>query len=375
MIKVKKWLRSYFRSGLDEQRYNDINSQITIIYFFSFVGMLVTGVLAVNALFNNNYLLALTLLVSHIVYFLCFYIYKVTKTIKLSLAIILYSNFILMSYLVYSGGVDNTGPLWIFILPSIALFINGLIRGIVVISAFIAFISLLMFYPNEALLATSYPLEFKLRLLYSFITVSALSAYYEYARESSYLHTLELSRKYELLSRLDPLTQLSNRRDATNTLEHEQLRLARNAETLAIIICDVDYFKKINDSFGHSAGDYVLVELAKLFKHCSRGQDTIARWGGEEFLFILPQTNLSHAQDFAAKLHLALEQQQMCYQEQLIEVTLSMGISELKPEQSIQEAISIADKYLYQAKQAGRNQTFPQISAVKYDATDKAVTG
>ncbi|WP_274054727.1 GGDEF domain-containing protein [Thalassomonas haliotis] len=375
MIKVKHWLRSYFNSGVDEQRYNDINSQITIIYFFSFVGMLVTGILSVNALFDNNYLLALTLIISHIVYFLCFYIYKVTKTIKLSLAIIVYSNFILMSYLVYSGGVANTGPLWIFILPSIALFINGLIRGIAVILAFIALISLLMFYPGEALLATSYPLEFKLRLLYCFITVSALSAYYEYARETSYLHTLELSRKYELLSRLDPLTQLSNRRDATNTLEHEQLRLARNAETLAIIICDVDYFKKINDSFGHNAGDHVLVELAKLFKHCSREQDTIARWGGEEFLFILPQTNISHAQDFAAKLHKALEQQQMCYQEQVIEVTLSMGISELKPEQSIQEAISIADKYLYQAKQAGRNQTFPQISAVKYDAADKAVTG
>jgi len=375
MIKVKKWLKSYFRSGLDEQRYNDINSQITIIYFFSFAGMLVTGILSVNALINNSYLLALTLVFSHIVYFLCFYIYKITKTIKLSLAIILYSNFILMSYLVYSGGVANTGPLWIFILPSIALFINGLIRGILVILAFTAFISLLMFYPNEALLATSYPTEFKLRLLYSFITVSALSAYYEYARESSYLHTLELSRKYELLSRLDPLTQLSNRRDATNTLEHEQLRLARNAETLAIIICDIDYFKKINDTFGHSAGDYVLVELAGLFKHCSREQDTIARWGGEEFLFILPQTNISHAQDFAAKLHKALEQHPMCYQQQPIEITLSMGISELKAGQSIQEAISIADKCLYQAKQAGRNQTFPKIAAVKYDTPGKAVTG
>lgn len=374
-MKVKKWLSTYFNTGLEQQRYDDINSQITVIYFFSFVGMLVTGILSINAFLNNSYILAITLLIANFLYFLCYYIYKVTNTIKLSLAIILYSNFFLMAYLVYSGGVENTGPLWIFVLPPIALFINGLVKGIMVITLFIVFISFLMFFPNEVLIATSYPIEFKLRLLYSLITVSALSSYYEYARETSFLHALELSKKYELLARLDPLTQLSNRRDATNTLEHEQSRLARNAETLAIIICDIDHFKQVNDSFGHNAGDRVLIELAGLFKHCVREQDTVARWGGEEFLFILPQTNLEHALTFATKIHHALQSHVFNLDNNKITITLSMGLSELSSHLSIEEAISIADQYLYQAKAAGRNQTFPKSFEIKPDEKDTLIIG
>ena len=117
-----------------------------------------------------------------------------------------------------------------------------------------------------------------------------MSALYEYSREQSFKHTLELSQKYQHLAHYDPLTQLSNRRDALSILKREQARIIRSKEPSSIIICDIDHFKKINDQYGHNAGDAVLIDLAKIFTQNIREQDCVARWGGEEFLFILPQT-------------------------------------------------------------------------------------
>lgn len=108
----------------------------------------------------------------------------------------------------------------------------------------------------------------------------------------------------------------------------------------------------------------VLVELANLFKSQVRAQDNVTRWGGEEFLFILPQTPLGNAIELANKLHSSVREIKIKHQDHTILLTVSMGISELGPEQNISDAIHIADKCLYQAKTLGKDQVFPN--------TDKA---
>jgi diguanylate cyclase (GGDEF)-like protein len=206
-----------------------------------------------------------------------------------------------------------------------------------------------------------YSTEFKLRILYSFLTVTARSAVYEYSREKSYKHALDLSKKYQQLANLDTLTQLSNRRDALSILTKERARLLRSKEPLSIVLCDVDYFKKINDRYGHNGGDAVLIALAKLFKDTIREQDYVARWGGEEFLFILPKTDADNANVLAEKLQNNLNRNPISYNKSQISVTVSMGIEQFNSSQSIDEVINKADKYLYQAKLSGRDQIFPKF--------------
>jgi len=266
-----------------------------------------------------------------------------------------------MFYLIYTGGVENTGPLWIFVVAPVSVFIHGLKRGLIEIALFVVIISTIMFVPTNMIAHASYSIEFKLRLLSSFLTVTFLSALYEYSREQSYKHTLRLSKKYQQLAHLDPLTKLSNRRDALYILQREQARMLRNKEPLSIILCDVDHFKKINDKYGHNAGDAVLVDLGKIFTLNIREQDCIARWGGEEFIFILPQTLAENANQLAEKIQETLQTHLVNYEDDKIKITISMGIVEFNEDQSIDEVINNADKFLYQAKNAGRNQIFPKF--------------
>ena len=328
---------------------------------FSLVGMSMTAIMGIIGLFNRNFILAVTLFIASFIFFLGYYTFKKFNNSALSSAIVLYSLYLLMFYLVFTGGVENTGPLWIFVVAPVSVFIHGLKRGLIDIALFVAIISTIMFIPTDIVAHATYSIGFKLRLLASFLTVTFLSALYEYSRQQSYKHTLELSKKYQQLAHFDPLTQLSNRRDALYILQREQARILRSNEPFSIILCDVDHFKKINDQYGHNAGDAVLIELAKLFTNNIREQDSVARWGGEEFLFILPQTLAKNANELAVKIQETLQKHLFNYEDDKITVTVSMGIEQFNGNNSIDEVINNADKYLYQAKNAGRNQIFPKF--------------
>ncbi len=335
--------------------------QSHVVPLFALVGMFITGVMGIIGLFNDNIILASALFFASFIYFVGYYTFKKLDNNALSSAIVLYSLYLLMFYLVFTGGVENTGPLWIYIVAPVSVFIHGLKRGLIDIGVFVIIICLIMFLPNDVLQHANYSIEFKSRLIYSFLTITFLSALYESSRNMSFQHTLELSKKYQHLAHFDPLTQLSNRRDVLAKLTQEQARLVRNKEPLTIILCDVDYFKKINDQYGHSAGDQVLIELAQIFSQNIREQDCVARWGGEEFLFMLPQTQESNAYVIAEKIQTKVQACNVSYQQENITVTVSMGIAQLNAGQSIDELINSADKYLYQAKNAGRNEIFPKL--------------
>ena len=340
---------------------NEEYQQPQVISLFALLGFTITAIMGLVALFNRDYVLATALFFVSIVLYISYYIYKKFNNTATSSAISLYSLYVLMFYLIYTGGVENTGPLWIYVVAPISVFFHGLKRGLLEIVIFVVIISAIMFIPTDSIGYTVYSTEFKLRLIYSFLTVTFLSALYEYSREKSYKHTLELSKKYQQLAHFDPLTQLSNRRDALCILKQEQSRILRSKEPLSIILCDVDHFKKINDKYGHNAGDSVLIYLAKIFTSNIREQDCVARWGGEEFLFILPQTADQSANILAEKIKDKVQNHLVNYEGEKINVTVSMGIEQFNGNQSIDEIINNADKYLYKAKAAGRNQIFPKL--------------
>jgi diguanylate cyclase (GGDEF)-like protein len=340
---------------------NEELQQPHVVSLFALVGMSITAIMGFIGLFNGNFVLAGSLFVASFIFFVGYHSYKKNNNVKLSSAIVLYSLYILMFYLIYTGGVENTGPLWIFIVAPVSVFIQGLKRGLIDIALFVVIISVILLVPTDIMAHAAYTTEFKLRLLYSFLTVTFLSALYEYSREKSYKQALELSEKYQKLANLDPLTQLSNRRDALSILKRAKARLVRCKEPLSIILCDIDFFKKINDQYGHNAGDAVLIELAEIFTKNAREQDCVARWGGEEFLFILPQTTAESANIFAVKIQKKLQNHSVNYENKNINVKVSMGIEQVKDNQTIDEIINNADKNLYQAKSLGRNQIFPKF--------------
>ncbi|MBT4332611.1 MAG: sensor domain-containing diguanylate cyclase [Candidatus Cloacimonetes bacterium] len=161
--------------------------------------------------------------------------------------------------------------------------------------------------------------------------------------------------KLEKLSRADPLTELANRRALTESLEYEISRFGRNKENFSIILSDIDDYKQINDTFGHDAGDFVLVELAKLMTQSLRKQDVVGRWGGDEFLIILPQTNIAGGKLLGDKLRTKICERVFIFDEKIIKLSMTFGVSEYSGICSYDNCITNADKALYKAKELGKN--------------------
>lgn len=162
-------------------------------------------------------------------------------------------------------------------------------------------------------------------------------------------------RKLRHMAATDPLTGLFNRRHMIELAERELARFQRSQHPIGVLLLDIDYFKAINDSHGHDIGDKVLVEVANGIKSELRSQDLIARWGGEEFLAVLPDTDLEQARSSAERVRQALMRQQWCFGGKPVAVTISVGVSEFQDGDELKSAINRADKALYRCKDNGRN--------------------
>ena len=166
----------------------------------------------------------------------------------------------------------------------------------------------------------------------------------------------EMNEKLDTLSKTDTLTQLSNRRDILTHLEAEKNRFERSGMTFSLIIADIDHFKKFNDTFGHETGDSILKEVSDLLRKNTRPEDIVARWGGEEFLILLPNTKLKGAETLALKLKDTINQRSFSIGDATHTVTLSYGVNAYQGHESIDECIKKADECMYAAKNQGRNQ-------------------
>ena len=155
----------------------------------------------------------------------------------------------------------------------------------------------------------------------------------------------------------DSLTRLKNRRLFYNQAEQNLGACRRYNKDMSVLLLDIDHFKKVNDTFGHHAGDKVLVAVAQLLARMVRGVDTVARFGGEEFAVLMPETNKLGAAVLGERIRAAMEKEAIVVDEHSIPVTVSVGIATLAAEkvESIDQMLSIADRRLYLAKNSGRN--------------------
>lgn len=169
-------------------------------------------------------------------------------------------------------------------------------------------------------------------------------------------------KKISLMAIIDELTQLYNRRHFHVCLDQELNRSKRYGNLISLLMLDIDYFKKVNDTYGHQAGDTVLAGVSKIVKSITRTTDIVARYGGEEIVIILPQTSLQGAVKCAEKIRQSIGQKEFKEgNDQTLSVTVSIGVSSLtRIEKLIKDEakhiIKMADEALYTAKASGRNQ-------------------
>jgi two-component system cell cycle response regulator len=165
------------------------------------------------------------------------------------------------------------------------------------------------------------------------------------------------------VAKKDPLTEVFNRRYLFERLDAEVSRAVRKRTSLACIMLDIDHFKRINDEFGHQVGDTVLIGAAKILKDCLRGQDLVGRYGGEEFLVVLPETDVEGAALVAERIRKEVRQHAF---EGLAgrRVTVSLGVAVREPGESsggVELLIAHADRALYEAKNSGRDRTVQHV--------------
>ncbi len=155
---------------------------------------------------------------------------------------------------------------------------------------------------------------------------------------------------------VDGLTQIHNKRYLFEVLERECVRARRHERALSVIMFDIDHFKRINDKFGHLAGDHTLRELARICQERIRRDETFARYGGEEFTVVLPETALDGALSLAEDLRTRAETNDFVFQSESIPLTISLGCAQLETsDKNALDLIQRADDKLYEAKHGGRN--------------------
>jgi diguanylate cyclase (GGDEF)-like protein len=186
-------------------------------------------------------------------------------------------------------------------------------------------------------------------------------------QQSQLYQKLEIAnRELQRLASLDGLTGVANRRRFDEYLDVEWRRLAREKLPLSLILCDIDFFKKYNDTYGHQAGDACLRRVADALRFCARRSvDLVARYGGEEFAVILPNTTDVGASLVAEEIRTVVNALEIAHAQSAVSehVTLSLGVACMQPTVNAPPSIliAVADAALYKAKAAGRNMYFPRI--------------
>ncbi len=289
------------------------------------------------------------------------YFSKTRKWETPSVIVIMYAIFVLFPSLWFStnGATGSTMPFVVLIGIFVVIAFKGKFRTtilVVVIFMFTAFTVLELYFPE---ITNPYPnreahyidLSLGMFLSYSvtvYLAYQVLGDYEKSKRESE-----KLVRQLEISSITDALTGVYNRRFLTSCLDEEMRNSYDSGAELSICIIDIDFFKRINDTYGHNYGDEVLIKLSRCIADSLSGDEIFGRYGGEEFLIIFKNDAIAPAK---AKMDVVYRNLKKIQWRDNIDVTISCGISAYQKGISFSKFLEVADLHLYQAKQNGRNQ-------------------
>jgi diguanylate cyclase (GGDEF)-like protein len=240
----------------------------------------------------------------------------------------------------------NYSILWVMIIPPIVFFLLGRRIGAWLSAGVFGYSILFMAYQLQQPRMETQGLGALLNIIEVCTALWFLFRFYEGSRQGAY-------QELEALSATDKLTGLHNRSKLDELLEQaHRLLNKQQLQSTAIAITDIDHFKAVNDRLGHLEGDKVLQNLAHQLRTELGSKGSIGRWGGEEFLLLIPNVSLREAQQLCEHLRAKVERKNSTSS---VALTLSFGVALMTKEQSIEHTLLAADRALYQAKQAGRN--------------------
>ena len=262
---------------------------------------------------------------------------------------------VLFTYLAIHAVEDGSAIIWLFAYPPIIFYISESRVGVLACSGGFAAVSRLFSPLGDLLFEPPHSASFRITMVavlgFEMVTCYIL----DQSRRRSKLGLLKLAAEFEYAAKHDALTGLANRREALEQLDIEYQRYLRNARSFSVLLMDIDLFKSVNDNYGHHVGDELITLVARTLREQCRKVDTLARWGGEEYLVLLPETTTEEAMSSANRIREAFSVRSVSTEQGQVQATISVGVASIRGSESIDRLLQRADEALYRAKSEGRN--------------------
>jgi len=322
----------------------DYNQKLHAFKFFLFASILILlSFSVINLLLGNIALSVFELFVASLAIITFYFVRTTSHFIYYAYFFVFMTALVLLFALLYFHSSESTFA-WIGIFPILSFFLLGTRRGL---QANILFSVVLLGALILGIHGGDYPITSRMlvNIAGALIAFGSFTYLYERAKRDAF----ELVYHH---SSLDELTGAGNRKLFTLLLQKEKALSQRSIRPFSLIMIDIDHFKNVNDRFGHISGDQVLIAFTNLIKANLRQSDLLFRWGGEEFIILLPGETVDEADLLAEKLRTRIEHHPF---EPLGKLTASFGVTEVLPGESDEETIRRLDSALYRAKENGRN--------------------
>ncbi len=316
-----------------------------VMFYFALYNFFITKIYTLTILEAISFILLTGILID---------LKKRENILHASYAVVILIFLLLLAFDIFAIK-SNYAFLWNFSLPLTAYYLLGSKRGTIVTLLFYSF----FFYYIMSIINQDITEQAAVNIILSNLIFTGVLYTYESSREKNFkmLNLLlanekHLSAQFKELSVIDKLTNIYNRVKLDEYLETIYKRATRYKEEFSIMIIDIDHFKDVNDTYGHLVGDEILIKFTQCIQKNIRASDILGRWGGEEFMLILPNTNCIEARTLAEHLRISIEKFNFNYK---FSNSASFGIATFTDEKSEAKLIETADHALYAAKESGRN--------------------
>ncbi|SHF25627.1 diguanylate cyclase (GGDEF) domain-containing protein [Microbulbifer donghaiensis] len=344
-----------FRDPIEEAHQLELRRRVQASGYMLIFAMAITGAMALIALTGGDIWQASALFGVGGVILAAYITINLIGPSRMTPVLVGILLLVLYFYLLLSGGVNNTGLMWAVMLVPGFINLYGYKRGTGTLIAVGSATALILFYPDFPGLTAEYDTAYRARFIAVFGALTALTALLDSSRHQTQQLLQRLTQELESRASTDALTGLANRREAYRAINELERRNRHLEGRYAVLIGDLDNFKRINDTYGHAFGDRVLQDVAQVLRDNTRADDIVARWGGEEFLVLLPNTDLHGGGILAEKLRDKVEALSGKY-DPPVTISISFGVAEGDPTCATHgQLLAEADARMYRAKDAGRN--------------------
>lgn len=262
---------------------------------------------------------------------------------------------IMFTYLAIHAVEDGSAIIWLFAYPPIVFYISDARVGVGTCLLGLVGVMLLFSPAADYLLDLPYNTSFRVTMVVALAFEMTTCFILDRSRRQSKLSLMAMASEFEYAAKHDALTGLANRREALVQLEAEYERYQRNRRPFAVLLADIDLFKNVNDTYGHHVGDDLIMLVANTLHEQCRKVDTVARWGGEEYLALLPETTAGEAVQIANRIRETIAKQHVSVGQTAVSCTASIGVAGIEGSESVDKLLQRSDEALYRAKTLGRN--------------------